>query len=97
MTQLRFRPEVAADVREAYQWYDERSGTAATGYLDQLEALFERIRANPVQFPVVYREIRRALARRYPYAVYFVLDSDAAVVLGVLHQAVHPRAWQDRE
>jgi toxin ParE1/3/4 len=40
--------------------------------------------------------VRRALARRFPYAVFYLVERDRVVVLAVLHQAVDPARWPGR-
>jgi plasmid stabilization system protein ParE len=45
-----------------------------------------RIVEQPAHFPIVYREFRRALMRRFPYAVYFIAQDEAVIVFAVLHQ-----------
>jgi hypothetical protein len=32
--------------------------------------------ATPRQFPVIYKNVRRALLRRFPYALMFVIEAD---------------------
>jgi plasmid stabilization system protein ParE len=41
-------------------------------------------------YQVVHEQIRRALTRRFPYAIYFVIDEDRVSVLRILHQARDP-------
>ncbi len=40
--------------------------------------------------------IRRALVRRFPYAVYFAIEHDVIIVLAVLHVSRDPTEWQRR-
>jgi plasmid stabilization system protein ParE len=40
--------------------------------------------------------IRRALLRRFPYAVYFAVERDVVVILAVLHVSRDPAEWQRR-
>jgi plasmid stabilization system protein ParE len=40
--------------------------------------------------------MRRALVRRFPYAIYFRAAPDEIVVLAVIHGRRHPRHWQSR-
>jgi plasmid stabilization system protein ParE len=49
---------------------------------------------SPAQFPEVEPGIRRALARRFPFAVYFLDEADAVVVLAVLHVRRSPPRWR---
>jgi len=37
--------------------------------------------ANPRQFPIVYKSIKRALLRRFPYALMFVIEADGALTV----------------
>ena len=41
-------------------------------------------------------ETRRALVRRFPYAIYFRPVSDEVVVLAVMHGRRLPRRWRSR-
>jgi plasmid stabilization system protein ParE len=41
-------------------------------------------------------EVRRALIRRFPYAIYFFADPEAIVVLACLHVRRDPQVWQSR-
>jgi hypothetical protein len=59
--------------------------------------VIERMSANPRQFPVVHKNIRRALLRRFPYALMFVID-DVATLTGIacFHGGRDPAHWQKR-
>lgn len=91
---VRFSAE--ADVREAAFWCEgKREGLGAELTLE-LDALYERIAQNPRQFPVIEEGTYRALLRRFPYAVYFVISDDVPVIIAVLHQHRTPDAWRVR-
>lgn len=53
-----------------------------------------RLVAEPADVDV--EGIRRALLRRFPYAVYFAVEESTVVVLTVLHAHRDPAAWQKR-
>ena len=50
----------------------------------------------PLKYSVLRSGVRRALARRFPYAIYFSVEDDVIVVLAVLHTARNPAEWQRR-
>jgi len=52
--------------------------------------------SNPRQFPVVYKNVRRALLRRFPYSLFFVLEDDALFVIAIFHASRDPSHWQRR-
>jgi hypothetical protein len=59
--------------------------------------VIERMSASPRQFPVVYKNVRRALLRRFPYALMFVIEpDDTLTVIACFHGSRDPAHWQKR-
>lgn len=50
------------------------------------KAALARVVRNPYQFPITHNLPRRALMKRFPYAIYFTVDADVVLILAVLHQ-----------
>lgn len=96
MADLIVRPLAEADVRDAAFWYENKREGLGAEFALELDALYERIVENPRQFPEIGEEVRRALLRRFPYAVYFVVRDHAPVIVAVLHQHRRPKAWRER-
>lgn len=88
---LNFLPEVEEDVYGGYVWYETRSRGLGEEFLRVFYACAGDIRRNPLQYPRVHHEIRRDLLRRFPYAVYFSIEGDRIIVLGLFHCARDPR------
>jgi toxin ParE1/3/4 len=89
-------PRANLDVAAAYQWYESERAGLGRQFLDQLEAAYDRIAQDPLEFQDLESGIRRVLLSRFPYAVYFVIESDVVVVLAVLHVSRNPAEWQRR-
>jgi plasmid stabilization system protein ParE len=90
------RAEAAADVRGAVRWYEAQAAGLGREFLRAVRALFASLEREPRLYPVAEGEIRRALLRRFPYALYFTLDDEAVIVLACLHVRRDPAAWQGR-
>ena len=93
---LIFRPEAESDVQSSYDWYQKQSSGLGDEFLDALDQAITGIQRLPEQHPVVHANIRRALLRRFPYAVFYLHESPRTVVLAVMHQSRDPKRWQDR-
>jgi len=93
---LIIRPEASAEIREAFDWYESQSAGLGTVFRDSLGTTLDKIRDNPGQYPVVYREVRRALLRRFPYGVFYLVEKKRITVLAVFHGRRDPRQWQKR-
>jgi plasmid stabilization system protein ParE len=94
--EVQFGRLVKWDLAEAYDWYEEREEGLGETFLDAFEARVEAIRENPRSFPVVHRDVRRSLLRRFPYMVLYRVESLQVTVIGCLHGRRDPRSWQER-
>ncbi|MCL4215684.1 MAG: hypothetical protein KJ052_01545 [Candidatus Hydrogenedentes bacterium] len=63
--------------------------------MTEVDCALEAIQKYPKMYPKVHKSIRRALCRRFPYAIYFVEKDDVVQVLAVIHQRRHPSSWTE--
>ena len=90
------QPIVDSDVEAAFEWYEGEEPGLGYEFLDEVRATYLRIQDGPLKYQVLRSDVRRALTKRFPYAVYFSIEGDAVVVLAVLHAARNPAEWQRR-
>lgn len=91
---LRIRAAARDDLRDARDWYSRHSSDLADRFAEEIAAVLSFVEERPLMYRAVYKGIRRAMTRRFPYAVYFVVDGERISILRILHQARHPRNWQ---
>ena len=60
---------VEADVQAAFDWYEGEEPGLGFEFLAELRAAYELIIDHPVGYQDIRSGIRRALTRRFPYAV----------------------------
>ena len=65
-------------------------------FLEELRAAYHRILDHPFGYQDLRSGIRRALTRRFPYAVYFAVQGETVVILAVLGTARDPAEWRRR-
>jgi plasmid stabilization system protein ParE len=88
--------EAREDALEAFRWYEKERRGLGKVFRTSLNLSIQRIRRSPLASPVVYRDLRRALVDRFPYAVFYRIDSGVIMVVGVFHGHREPSAWQRR-
>ena len=86
------RPEAELDALEAASWYEGERADLGTEFLDEPRTTLSRIEEGPQRFPVVFREVRRSILHRFPFGVFFIIESDSAIVLAITHLRRHPSA-----
>jgi plasmid stabilization system protein ParE len=91
---VRIRRRAEDDIREARDWYDRIQPDLGRDFGDKLDAVIDSLATHPLIHARIYKDIRRAMTRRFPYAVYFVVEDNRVSVLRVLHHARDPREWQ---
>ena len=89
-------PAVDSDVEAAFNWYEAEEPGLGTEFIDELRAAYDRIAEGPFRYQELRSGVRRALTRRFPYAIYFSVEGEVIVVLAVLHARRDPAEWQRR-
>jgi plasmid stabilization system protein ParE len=69
-------PLAERDIAEAFGWYESRSAGLGEFFLRQLNDCFDSIRQRPLMFEIIVDDFRRALVRKFPYAVFFEHSAD---------------------
>ena len=90
------REAAEADITEAARWYEQRSPGLGSEFLRAIDVALAEIARMPERYPVVHGRARRALLRRFPYAVFFVPRPDLVSVIACLHARRDPRHWRER-
>jgi plasmid stabilization system protein ParE len=93
---LVLRPEAEHDIVGAAQWYEEQRSKLSLDFRAALDQTFATIENNPELYAPIYRELRRALVRRFPYGVFYLERGDDIIVAAVLHTSRNPRLWRTR-
>jgi plasmid stabilization system protein ParE len=94
---ITFTPAARHELIEAQDWYENESPGLGRSFRAAVDAAIRQVGANPRQFPIIYKSIRRALLHRFPYALFFVIEPDETLtVLACFHGSRNPAHWQAR-
>lgn len=93
---IRLREEADEDLAAAASWYEQQRTGLGHEFLDEVLSAFQLITRQPLIYPIVHRNTRRVLMRRFPFGIYYRVESAHVVVLAVMHGSRHPRHWQSR-
>jgi plasmid stabilization system protein ParE len=94
--QIRLSRRAQADVREAAAYYGAQHPPLEDRFRSALVTVLDAVVGRPESFPIVHRDMRRAMLKVFPYGVFFRLKSDVIRVVGVIHLRRDPKTWQDR-
>lgn len=91
------RPIAETDIIEAARWYEQRDQGLGTEFIRAIDACIAAIERSARQYPVVYGNIRRALLRKFPFGIFFLIENGNIIILACLHTKRHPSVFKSRK
>jgi plasmid stabilization system protein ParE len=77
-------------------WLAGISPNLPARFEEELERVYASILDYHQIYPSVYKTFRRALLRRFPYSVFYVLDASVVLIVAVVHQSRDEETWKRR-
>jgi plasmid stabilization system protein ParE len=86
------------ELEEAAAWYEARRAGLGFEFAAEIERVVASVAERPLAFPQWKRadSVRRALASRFPYAVFFDVEPQRVVVMAIAHSRRRPGYWGGR-
>jgi plasmid stabilization system protein ParE len=95
-SELIFAPEAEQDLAEAYAWYEAQRAGLGEEFMRCIDARIQAICRMPEICAVVHENHRRALVRRFPYAIFYEHVNDVVTVYCVFQTSQDPQKWRLR-
>lgn len=93
---VKFQPDAGSDVADAAAWYENQRKGLGAEFLDEILSTCEVISENPKLFPVVHRNTRRAVIKKFPFGIYYRTEDDFVSIIAVMHGSRDPKSWKNR-
>ena len=81
---------------EAFDYYEVQRAGLGVDFVARVQQTFNRISMNPLLYAVELGDIRKAGVTRFPYCVFFRVDTVRVEVVAVFHNSRDPAIWQGR-
>ena len=91
-----FRRIAKREMDESIAWYENQRAHLGLEFAIEVDKTLEHIALNPNQFPLIRGEIPRALLRRLPYGLYYLIEENRVVIVAVFHFKRDPTLLEDR-
>jgi toxin ParE1/3/4 len=93
---ISFGRAARAEFIEAAAWYEIRHPNLGVEFIAEIDRCVALAAEQPQRFAIVHSGIRRVVAERFPYSVYYKAEAHRIVVLSVFHVSRNPSIWQLR-
>ena len=84
------------EVQEAFDYYEERNKGLGFEFMRSLDAALQSVKRTPFSYQTIYKESRRVLLRKFPFALFYVVEETRVVVIAVFHQRRSEIDWVRR-
>lgn len=93
---VEYLPAVERDVQAAFDWYEEQHIGLGEEFLLSTDAVINSIERNPLTYQAVFKGIRKANTRRFPFGVFYIIEHKVITIIAITHLARHPKTWRKR-
>ena len=93
---IRLTPDADAELAEACEWYAHQRADLDIEFMESIDDALSRVVRNPKQYPIAYKTLRRAVVRRFPFAVVYEIIANEIQVIAVFHSRRDPEIWKSR-
>ena len=85
MWPVRFTEAARAELIEAQDlWYEAEVPGLGGRFRGEIDSVVGRMADNPRQFPAVFKTLGRARAKKFPYALFFLVEPDVKEVVDIV-------------
>jgi len=90
------RPAAEADIQEARDWYERKRPGLGVTFVTRVDEGLDKLRRSPDLGILVHKQLRRLAVDRFPYGIFYVIEGQRIIVVGVIHGRRAPRHWKRR-
>ena len=89
MLPIKLLDEAEFEGAEAIDWYERQEPGLGIAFRESVETSISSIQSRPLTYPVVHgSDVRAAQVQRFPYTIFFAIQSDRILILSIFTTAV---------
>ena len=96
MLPLKFFEEASEEIEKERQFYRERSESAETAFLRELDHAIQSVSEAPHRWPAHIENTRRYVLPTFPFSLVYFVEQDSVFVVALEHQSRRPGYWRER-
>jgi plasmid stabilization system protein ParE len=87
---LRYTDRSKNDIELTFEWYEKQRQGLGFEFLDCVEASLNNILNFPELYGVCYSDFRRCVIRRFPFSIFYTIESYEIVIHSVFDNRQNP-------
>ena len=91
-----FRSEARVEFLDAYRRYEDQRAGLGEEFAAEVSRVLRRVEAFPESFRADRQGVRRAILKRFPDSIYYLIETPRLIVLALYHAKRDPEGWRSR-
>ncbi len=93
---LTIRKEAELDISDNFNFYEEHRLGLGHDFLLCIDAALSKVERNPLLYKKIYKDLRRIAIERFPYRIFYLVQSQHIVITAIFHVRKDPVSWKGR-
>ncbi len=85
--QVRIKPGAVQDIAQSLDYYESKKENLGFEFILEIDFAIEQLSYFPEIGPIVYKDFRQILTRRFPFRIFYKFSEKRVNVYAVLHQS----------
>jgi len=91
--QLEISEYAKYEIDDAVEYYNLQEDKLGDIFKMDVKNCIDRILISPNLYPNIVENIKRSLLHRFPYSIFYAIESEKIIILSVAHQSRKPFYW----
>jgi hypothetical protein len=91
-----FHQAAKEELLSTRDYYDDLNFGLGKLFIIEIEKTINIIKRNPLAFPIIKRNIHKAVIMKFPYSILYIIEKDNIYLLAIMHQKRKPLYWKNR-
>ncbi|HAK95556.1 MAG TPA: plasmid stabilization protein [Planctomycetes bacterium] len=91
-----FHPDALQEYLDGASRYATINPCLAEAFVLDAERAIERIIEHPHAWPAIENDIRHCLLKRFPFAIYYIVEEGTVTIYAFMHTSREPEYWRGR-
>ena len=91
-----FHQAAKEELLNARDYYDDLTFGLGKLFITEIEKTINIIKRNPIAFPIIKKNIRKAVIMKFPYSILYIIEKNNIYLLAIMHQKRKPFYWENR-
>jgi hypothetical protein len=91
---LLISPIAKAELLESIEWYNEQKKGLGLDFISEIEKSLRIIENKPTLFAKIYKEYRMVLTDRFPFEIFYSVESNNIIIHHIFHASRNPKIWK---